>query len=869
MSFDIVLGRSESDRKKLGLSGTVFLGRQYVKMAQTTSLANNVYMDIANAHVLFVCGKRGSGKCVTGDTLITLNDGRQVPIKDLQTDDHDILCLDERLKMRSSAKSDFFKRWVEEVLKVTLRSGKQITLTPEHPLLTVTGWKPVEALSAGSRIATPRTVPSFGEHILPEHEAKLLAYLLAEGHLGNGFVLFSNSDPDIVSDFKHSVERFDTRLAVLNHSHPDCYRVINPSRHRDTQRVLRDASGQFVSGSRFDSKSSIRHWLEELELYGLKSPKKFIPDAIMSAPKATIALFLNRLFSCDGSIYKTNNNWQVCYCSTSRQLAMQVHHLLLRFGILSKVRTKRTYRHDAHEIVISGAEVLSFINEIGFFGTKQERAQRALAETPRKSNPNVDTIPSEIWDHYRPSSWVAVGEALGYESPKAARTSIAYSPSRQKLLQIAEVDHAQDLMLLANSDIFWDEIIAVEAMRGSFEVYDLSVPTYHNFVANDIIIHNSYTMGAIAEGLADIDPEIKQNLSIIMIDTMGIYWTMKYPNHQDEAMLKTWGFQSKGLDVMIYTPAGYYATLKKEGVPTDRPFSIKPAELTPEDWFLTFEINPNSPIGVLIERVVLELGESGVDYDIEDIIKRIRADTRADAVTKDGAENRFLATTHWGVFSKDGTPIRELAHPGQVTVLDVSIYATMPGGWKIKALVLGIVAMRLFVERMKERKIEEFKSIESAMHYLTKEAPTERKMPLVWLVIDEAHEFLPREGKVASTDALVTLLREGRQPGLSMILATQQPGKIHTDVMTQSDILLSHRITAKIDTEALGALMQSYLRTGLDKELNNLPRDKGSALVVDDTNEKMYPIKVRPRFTWHGGSSPTAIPQKKQIFGGL
>ena len=146
---------------------------------------------------------------------------------------------------------------------------------------------------------------------------------------------------------------------------------------------------------------------------------------------------------------------------------------------------------------------------------------------------------------------------------------------------------------------------------------------------------------------------------------------------------------------------------------------------------------------------------------------------------------------------------------------------------------------------------------------------TERKMPLVWLVIDEAHEFLPREGKVASTDALVTLLREGRQPGLSMILATQQPGKIHTDVMTQSDILLSHRITAKIDTEALGALMQSYLRTGLDKELNNLPRDKGSALVVDDTNEKMYPIKVRPRFTWHGGSSPTAIPQKKQIFGGL
>lgn len=234
MSFDIVLGRSESDRKKLGLIGTVFLGRQYVKMAQTTSLANNVYMDIANAHVLFVCGKRGSGKCVTGDTLITLNDGRQVPIKDLEHDDHDILCLDEQLKMRSWGKSDFFTRTVEKTLKVTLRSGKQITLTPEHPLLTLSGWKPAETLPLGSRIATPRRLPSFGELIMPEHEAKLLAYLLAEGHLGNGFVLFSNSDPLIVDDFTHSISQFDPDLLVLNHSHPDCYRVIDPTRRRAT-----------------------------------------------------------------------------------------------------------------------------------------------------------------------------------------------------------------------------------------------------------------------------------------------------------------------------------------------------------------------------------------------------------------------------------------------------------------------------------------------------------------------------------------------------------------------------------------------------------------------------------------------------------
>jgi uncharacterized protein len=81
--------------------------------------------------------------------------------------------------------------------------------------------------------------------------------------------------------------------------------------------------------------------------------------------------------------------------------------------------------------------------------------------------------------------------------------------------------------------------------------------------------------------------------------------------------------------------------------------------------------------------------------------------------------------------------------------------------------------------------------------------------------------------------------------------------------MTQSDTVIAHRITAKIDTEALGTLMQSYMRQGLVAELDALPREKGAAIIFDDTNERMYPMRVRPRFTWHGGSAPSAIHDKK------
>jgi len=163
------------------------------------------------------------------------------------------------------------------------------------------------------------------------------------------------------------------------------------------------------------------------------------------------------------------------------------------------------------------------------------------------------------------------------------------------------------------------------------------------------------------------------------------------------------------------------------------------------------------------------------------------------------------------------------------------------------------------------RRAEEFDTIKE-LTSLRKVEKRAKKEPLVWLVVDESHEFLPNEGMTVASRPLITILREGRQPGISLILATQQPGKIHTDVMTQSDTVISHRITANVDVKALGMLMQSYMREGLDKQLNVLPRVKGSALIFDDTNERLYSMRVRPRYTWHGGEAPSAMHKKKKIF---
>lgn len=383
----------------------------------------------------------------------------------------------------------------------------------------------------------------------------------------------------------------------------------------------------------------------------------------------------------------------------------------------------------------------------------------------------------------------------------------------------------------------------------------------------------SYCLGVIAEGIATLPEELRNRFSVLLLDTMGIYWTMKFPNHKDEELLKEWSLEGKAIkNVRIFTPAGFFKKYKQQGIPTDVPFAINPAELGPENWNLTFEISDNDPLAVFIERTILTLKKEKESFDIDDILAAIQADGTEPTQIKNAAINRFKTVKEWGVFSKTATPIKELAKPGYVNILDLSAYAVMPNGWKIKCLVMGVVCEKLFIERMIVRKAEEFSAIHSAVHYIVSDETEEEKklkgkeMPIVWIMIDEAHEFLPMTGSTAASSSLMTLLREGRQPGIALVLATQQPGKIHTDAMTQSDILLAHRLTAKIDTDALGSLMQSYLRTGLDRELAELPSVPGAALAVDDVNERIYPIRIRPRFSWHGGSAPEILKRQKSIF---
>ena len=374
----------------------------------------------------------------------------------------------------------------------------------------------------------------------------------------------------------------------------------------------------------------------------------------------------------------------------------------------------------------------------------------------------------------------------------------------------------------------------------------------------------SYTMGVLMEELSNLPKETSQNIASLIFDTMGIYWTMKYLNEKDKEILQEWQIKTRNTPVKVFVPYGFYDEYVDKGIPVDESFALDVSELNSEDWISTFSLDMIHPVSILIERTISGLKKSG-DFALRDIMEKIHHDEKSSAEVKNAAMSLFEAAKTWGIFSESsesGIQVKDLIKSGTTSVLDLSVYNSI-GAFNVRALVINLISKKIFNERMDARKKEEVQAIAKGWNYLSSES--KKDSPLVWIFIDEAHEFLPLRGKTAATDALVQLLREGRQPGISVVLATQQPGQIHRDVMTQSDIVIAHRVTSQQDVEALNYIMQTYLLESVKKYMDELPDLKGSAIVLDDNSERIYPMRIRPRFTWHGGEAPSAVKVEKRL----
>ncbi|MBI4181584.1 MAG: ATP-binding protein [Candidatus Aenigmarchaeota archaeon] len=367
----------------------------------------------------------------------------------------------------------------------------------------------------------------------------------------------------------------------------------------------------------------------------------------------------------------------------------------------------------------------------------------------------------------------------------------------------------------------------------------------------------SYDAGILAEEIALQPPDVRNNLAVLLFDTMGIYWAMKHPNTRESALLKDWGLKPQAMPITLLVPKAHVQSYQDVGVEVDAPLALPAGELTAADWIITFGFSPIDEHGIAIERAVKLAREThGAVYGIPDLLYALQADKRTEPRVKDALANRFLAAMEWGIFDKQGTAIRDLLQPGAITVIDVSHSATGTQAWSVKGMLVGLLCRKLYQERLMARKAEEFE-------VMTGEK--KQRIPLVWVMIDEAHEFLPSRGATAASEPLHTLIKQGREPGISVLLITQRPNKLHEDALSQADVVISHRLTSQADLQALRGIMQTYLLEDIQDYLNTLPRRKGTAIILDDNSERIFTAQIRPRLSWHAGGSPSAL-KKPSLF---
>lgn len=364
----------------------------------------------------------------------------------------------------------------------------------------------------------------------------------------------------------------------------------------------------------------------------------------------------------------------------------------------------------------------------------------------------------------------------------------------------------------------------------------------------------SYTMGVLVEELFNQE---EGNATIIIVDPMGIYHTMSLPNEIQSEEVRSSGYMPKGFPVRLIVPgdplvrfgdAAILTKFKENNVDVIA-LQINPSDLSPEAWCELFDISINEVMGITLWRAVNSLQEKSHPFTIEDILQEIQSDERAKDTSKEALENRLTVANKWGIFAKKPTSLTDVFSLSSINILDLSVLDAGTKG--LRNMVLDVVARRLFTERTKERRREEFD--------LT------TKLPRVWLTIDEAHQFIPKGRSSLCKDMLIRWVKEGRQPGLSLVVATQQPAAIDSELLTQCDIIISHKITAWDDIFALNRLSSTYMEGDLKDHIRGLNR-RGEAFLIDDETESMIKVRIRPRLSAHGGAEIQEKKKKKSLF---
>ncbi len=502
------------------------------------------YGKLGGGGVIFY-GPPGCGKCVAPDTKVQLSNGEVISIEEVydratktgmeinkgeewivENPTISVLSLDKNnLKIGQNGVSFAYKqRYKGKMYSITTRSGRKITVTPEHPFFSIDGGVikiKAEKLSTGMFVAVPRelnvnpvsliskaTQDSFSsfesqnglqirykayrgsaktfkpiDHVNPD-VAELFGYLLSEGVSNGDTMFFFNSDRNLVDRVG------DLSCEIFG---------ISPRIKQDTsEKVLRLEI----------SSTELIKYLEKTHGFKLAGSRNArIPTSIMTSGNEIACRFLSAVFESEANIRKDTP--EIEFTTVSKEFANQLSYLLLRFGIVGRIKQKLVpgYDHTYWRVYISGRDQLKlFERSIGFRSRRKCSLLKHWTSENTRIGTNLDIVPNigRLLKKARENLGMDKKQFYGANAKYGKMYEEGKTLSRRHLARLVkdkkDINEIMQLKLIADSDILWDEIVEINEFEHDGFVYDLTVKDNHNFIAGlgGIVVHNTFIMKAAA-----------------------------------------------------------------------------------------------------------------------------------------------------------------------------------------------------------------------------------------------------------------------------------------------------------------------------------------------------------------------------------
>ncbi|MEM0128366.1 MAG: ATP-binding protein [Thermoplasmatales archaeon] len=319
----------------------------------------------------------------------------------------------------------------------------------------------------------------------------------------------------------------------------------------------------------------------------------------------------------------------------------------------------------------------------------------------------------------------------------------------------------------------------------------------------------SYLTGVIVEEL------MKNDVTVVIIDPHGEYSAMKN-KASETAEMKRFGVRPNSYrdKIILFSPSG-----------GDRDLAFTLSQINVRELVSIMNLPDPRSYFVPLRKAIDALRLTIRDYDFDDVISELRRQDNSSISQTLEKELNYLKSL--GVLKKKGLRIDDLVVRGKVSVIEMK---GLPPD--VQELVVQRLLYSLFESRKKE------------------------KIPPLLVVVEEAHNFAPQQGKAFSSKVMRTVASEGRKFGFGMLVVSQRPAKVDKNVLSQCGTQLILKITNPNDLKAIGSSVEGLTAASLD-EIQRLP--VGTALVASPELPTPIFVEVRPRETDDGGKNVRVV----------